>query len=176
MDFDTDRQYGKSFYKSVKAGLTTEEVTKWIDQKLQGSYNNATCRKSRKIFRTTDGAFIDIPKMEDPASEIQGDTEFYLGQVSSSGSVPFVAHQATSYQGYWALAKHGHSPQNKQKPSVSEQNRRNKMYDQCEHLPEDEYEACLDDVKNATKINRRRLSGISDANSPMLILSVCAYS
>ena len=149
MDSDKTSRFTKSYYKSVKAGLSATEVQDWLSTELQGSYNQGACRKSRKILKMSDGSYAKIPIIVGATTEINADVQFYLDQMSSSASVPpAFSYQDPSYEGYWALAAHGHEPQTKSKFKSSSDDAIlfDLMYEQCEHAPEDVYDTCRKNV------------------------------
>ena len=158
MDTEKTSLFNKAFYKSFKVGLTPEEVTAWVDSELQGTYKDEkrTCRQSRKKLRKMDGSYIYIPGIIDATSELNSDVQFYVDELPSSGSVPPVAYQGRSYDGYWALAAHGHAkPQGKTQLHVNNA-LLDAQCDTCENLPETAmYKLCLERLKTEFEHNKK---------------------
>lgn len=169
---DKSTRFSKSFYKSVKAGLTEDEVKAWRDSELQGSYRDGTCRESRKILKLGDGSYAKIPVIVGPTTEINGDIKFYLDRIASTASVPSFSYQDASYEGYWALASNGHVPEKKSKikSSGDDPSLFDMMYDTCEDMPTELYDMCRQKV-NESVISRNEFVSSNKTSSRRRLMS-----
>ena len=95
-----------------------------------------------------DGSYIFIPGIIDATSELNSDVQFYIDELSSTASVPTIAYQGRSFEGYWALAVHdGHKTQGGTQVRVNNA-LLDAQYDTCENLPDTTmYKLCLDKLK-----------------------------
>jgi len=139
-------EYDAAYYKSVKVGLTAEDVTAWKAKEMGAGGEDASCRKGRNQIR--EGNFwLGAPSITNAFTELHGDIDFYLQRLVEGANVKAVAFQAKeSYTGYWGLALHEFAPE-------SNEGRRDSKYladmiGHCEGLTSTtNYDLCMHELQ-----------------------------
>jgi len=159
--------YESTYFKSVQAGLTDDELNAWRSKELGVSKDDETCRSGRNQIREKDFWF-GVPSMINTFTELDEDIDFYLQQISNGADIQKVAFQdQSSYEGYWGLAVHSFT-------ADTSKDRAGAAFlatliEGCESKSNStDYEVCMKELQPMMALGQEEINAIADALAAQL--------